>query len=87
MGVPHIIAAIIGIFVITMVFIPFILVISDNLKPALYTNTSASGQQAMNIVETMFLWSIPILIVGLILYMLATAHRREYDSTIDRPRY
>jgi len=87
MGLGHIIAAMVGIFVLVVVVSPFLTVISDTLIPALYTNTSDEGKKIINLAESMWLLVPIILIVGLLLYGFMAAHRREYDSTRERPAY
>lgn len=86
MGVPHIIAAVAGIFAVTLIFTPFYPVIGDYLVPALWNNTTSEGQSAMANMVRMFYLAPIVLIIGLVVYMFATAQRREYDST-QRPYF
>jgi type II secretory pathway component PulF len=89
MGVAHFIAALIGIFAVTLIFVPvfpaFDLIqdtISSNMP-----NATTQEQQVIGTIEVIF-YAVPIvLIIGLILYAIASIERREYDSTRDRPDF
>ena len=87
MGVVHIIAMIIGIFVVLLIFIPMLRVVSDTLVPTLKPNiTDARGRHAVNIIEMAFLASPIVLIASLIIWALVAQQRREYRST-ERPAF
>ena len=89
MGVAHWVAALVGIFVVTLVFLP-VMPAFDFLKATLISNlpnATAQEAQAMGVVEMAF-YAVPIiLIIGLLLYAIASTERREYDSTRDQPDF
>ena len=90
MGVAHWIAALVGIFVVTLVFAPMFGAF-DSLQTTLLSNlpneTGGAAARSIGVVEVAFYIVPIILIVGLILYAIASTERREYDSTRDRPDF
>lgn len=91
MGVAHWVAALIGLFAVTLIFLP-IFGAFDLLKTTMISNLpngtyAVQQQQSMGMVEMAFYVVPIILIVGLLLYAIASSERREYDSTRDRPDF
>jgi hypothetical protein len=86
MGMVHWVAAIVGIFVVTLVFLPMYPAF-DILKSNLSVGLVPEAQQAMGVIEMAFFLVPVIFIIGLILYAIASTERREYQSTRDAPEF
>jgi heme/copper-type cytochrome/quinol oxidase subunit 2 len=91
MGVAHWVAALVGIFAVTLIFLP-VFGAFDLLATTMHSNMpngtyAVEQHRSLGMVEMAF-FAVPIiLIIGLLLYAIASSERREYDSTRDRPDF
>ena len=87
MGVGHWAAAIVGIFAVTLVFMPIIGAFNDIILPTFYNNTTSQGQTAMLIIQNAFNMAPWIMIIGLVIYAFASSELREYRRERDSPDF
>ncbi len=86
MGVVHWIAVVIGIFVVSLVFLPMMGAF-DIVKNSTLPGMPEQAARVMGLIEISFYLVPIILIIGLILYGLATSERRRFESTRDTPEF
>ena len=89
MGVAHWVAALIGIFVVTLVFLPMFTAF-DTLSSVLISNmpnaSTGEGTSISMVINAFYIVPL-ILVFGLLLYAIASTERREYESTRDQPEF